>query len=339
MKTTHEFHVNGMHCTACTVLIEETFTDLPHVEHAIASLAKRRVQVTGDFEGSPEEVAAELSALIESHGYTLSTTPPALQAAWGDFAYAFPIALVLAGAFVLLQRAGLASLVPGGTLSLGTALFIGLIASVSSCLAVVGGLVLSLATSAAKAGGARRSLVLFHIGRLGGFFLLGGLVGLVGSAFHLSLTASAILGVVVALVMLILGLNLLDVFSITRRFELALPAGLSRRVRASSGQGGVLASVAIGAGTFFLPCGFTQSMQLYALSTGSFTTGALTMFTFAMGTLPMLALLSFGSWSIANKPWKGIFFKTAGLIVIALAVVNAAGALATLGVIPPLFTF
>ncbi|MBP6911491.1 sulfite exporter TauE/SafE family protein [Patescibacteria group bacterium] len=48
----------------------------------------------------------------------------------------------------------------------------------------------------------------------------------------------------------------------------------------------------MGIGTFFLPCGFTQSMQVYTLSTGSFLAGGLTMLSFALGTLPMLLLLS-----------------------------------------------
>jgi len=100
-----------------------------------------------------------------------------------------------------------------------------------------------------------------------------------------------------------------------------------------------LAPALIGIGTFFLPCGFTQSMQLYALSTGNFAQGSLTMFFFALGTLPMLALLSFGSLNIAHKPWKGIFFKTAGIIVIALALLNFSNALATVGIIRPLFNF
>jgi hypothetical protein len=53
----------------------------------------------------------------------------------------------------------------------------------------------------------------------------------------------------------------------------------------------------------------------------------------------VLALLSFGSVNIAHKPWKGIFFKTAGIIVIALALLNLTNALATAGIINPLFNF
>jgi sulfite exporter TauE/SafE len=41
-----------------------------------------------------------------------------------------------------------------------------------------------------------------------------------------------------------------------------------------------------GALTFFVPCGFTFAMQLYAMQTGSFWMGAVVMLLFAGGTLP-----------------------------------------------------
>jgi len=180
---------------------------------------------------------------------------------------------------------------------------------------------------------------LFHVGRLAGFFVLGGVVGVVGNSLHLGLTANIVLGIIVVLVMLILGINLLDVFHFTKRLQFTLPKIFSRHVVRGSRHDHYLAPLLVGIGTFFLPCGFTQSMQLYALSTGSFMQGALTMTVFALGTFPVLALLSFGTLNIAHKPWKGIFFKIAGIIVIALALLNLANALATAGIINPLFNF
>lgn len=338
-KITHEFQVHGMHCKACTVLIEDTFIELPYITDARVSLADERITVTGTFVGTPEEIAEELTELIREHGYTLSVGASVRPVAWGDFAYALPLALVLIAGFFFLQKAGLANLITSSQVSYGTALLIGLIASVSSCLAIVGGLVLSLSASSAKEGGTWRTPILFHVGRLGGFFLLGGLVGIAGQSLHLGLTANIVLGIIVALVMLILGLNLLDVFHFTKRLQFTLPARFSRPLVEGSRRDHFLAPLLIGIGTFFLPCGFTQSMQLYALSTGDFTQGALTMFVFALGTLPVLALLSFGALEIAHKPWKGIFFKTAGTIVVALALVNLASALATAGIINPIFNF
>lgn len=331
------FHVNGMHCNACTLLIEETFKELPKVTGVKAMLANNQVSVTGDFEGTPEEIAQRLTKLVIGHGYTISTEKLQKKAGWEDFVYALPISLVLIAAFLLLQKAGLTNLISGSSVSYGTAFVIGLIASVSSCLAIVGGLVLSLSASSAKEGGTWRTQALFHAGRLGGFLILGGVIGLIGSSFHLGLTANIVLGVIVAIVMFILGVNLLDVFHFTKRMQITMPAFLSRHVVQGSKHDHYLAPLLVGIGTFFLPCGFTQSMQLYALTTGNFMQGALTMFVFALGTLPVLALLSFGSLNIAHKPWKGIFFKTAGIIVIALALFNLANALATAGIINPLF--
>lgn len=336
---THVFHVSGMHCNACTILISDTFNELPNVERAEVDLGTHQVRVTGEFSGSPDDIARELTALIAPHGYSLSVEKKAHIAGWSDFAYAVPIAVALILGFLLLQKAGLASLITGSNVSYGTAFIIGLIASVSSCLAVVGGLVLSLSASSAKEGGTWRTQSLFHVGRLGGFFVLGGLVGLLGNSFQLGVTGNIILGISVALVMLVLGVNLLDVFHFTKRFQLSLPARFSSHVVRGAKHDHYLAPLLVGIGTFFLPCGFTQSMQLYALSTGDFMQGALTMTVFALGTFPVLALLSFGSVNIAHKPWKGVFFKTAGLIVIALALVNIAGALATAGIISPIVNF
>lgn len=337
--TTYTFHVSGMHCKACTIFIEETLKELPYITSARVSLSAHTVTVTGEFTDTPEAVARKLTTHVQSCGYALSVEKRSHEARWSDFTYALPIAAAFILGFLLLQKAGLTSFITGSEVGYGTAFLIGLIASVSSCLAVVGGLVLSLSASSAKEGGTWRTILLFHAGRVGGFFVLGGVVGLVGSSLQLGLTANIALGVLVALVMLVLGVNLLDVFHFTKRLQFTLPAGWSRRIMRNENHDHSLAPLLIGVGTFFLPCGFTQSMQLYALSTGDFMQGALTMLVFALGTFPVLALLSFGSVNIAHKPWKGIFFKTAGLVVIALALVNLANALATAGIISPLFNF
>ena len=252
---------------------------------------------------------------------------------WGEFTYAFPIAVLVIFGFVILQKAGLASFINSSDIGYGTAFVIGLIASVSTCLAVVGGVVLSLSANSAKSGGTWRPQALFHVGRLVGFFVLGGLIGLIGSTFHFSITANVVLGIIVGVVMLILGINLLDVFSPIKKFQLRLPKSFSRYVVNISERDYYFAPA------LFLPCGFTQSMQVYVLTTGSFVEGAMIMFIFALGTFPMLALLSFGSLNISNSSWRGTFFKTAGILVIALALLNIMNSLAVAGVTTPLFNF
>ena len=77
-------------------------------------------------------------------------------------------------------------------------------------------------------------------------------------------------------------------------------------------------------------------MQVSALSSGSFMSGFLIMFAFALGTLPMLLLLSFGSASFAHSKYAPLFFKSAGVVVIGLGLFALLAGLASLGIISPL---
>jgi sulfite exporter TauE/SafE len=139
--------------------------------------------------------------------------------------------------------------------------------------------------------------------------------------------------------MLILGINLLDTFHWAKKLQPSMPKFIAKHAHGVSKFNHTLTPLLVGIATFFLPCGFTQSMQLYTLTTGSFLTGGLTMLAFALGTLPVLALISFSSFSIQKSSKAGIFFKTAGLIVIMFALFNLINSLVVIGVIPPVFNF
>lgn len=337
---TYTFHVSGMHCNACILLTESELLEHPQVSAARSSLKTHSVEVTGNFgEATPESIATELSTLLKKHGYSLSVDRIAIVKQWADFKYAVPIALGFAALFVALQKIGIVNLVDTGTVSYGTAFLIGIIASLSTCMAVVGGLVLSMSATFAKEGDRVRPQLLFHGGRLVAFFLLGGVIGALGANFSLSATGTFILSFVIGLVMLILGINLLDVFPWAKRLQPTIPKFLSRYAYGVSQLNHTLTPLLVGIATFFLPCGFTQSMQLYTLSTGGFMAGALTMLAFAIGTLPVLAVISFSSFSIQESSKAGIFFKSAGLIVILFAIMNIVNSLVIVGFIPPIFNF
>jgi hypothetical protein len=77
----------------------------------------------------------------------------------------------------------------------------------------------------------------------------------------------------------------------------------------------------LGAATFFLPCGFTQALQLYVLAKASFAIGALTMLAFSVGTLPALLSLSAMS-SFASGAVQRHFLKFAGAAVVVLGIAN-----------------
>jgi len=313
---------------------------VPAITTAKASLANHRVVVRGDFgDQAPEQIARDLSEVLRPHGYTLSLKSQKNAVRWSDFRLAVPLAIGFIGVFILLQKLGLVNLVTTAQVGPGTAFVIGLIASVSTCMAVVGGLVLSLSANFAKEGDKIRPQVLFHIGRLASFLILGGAIGALGSAFQLGPTIVASLGIFVALVLLVLGVNLLGIFPWAKRFQPTLPAFVGKHVHGLKNLNHTLTPTLVGIATFFLPCGFTQSMQIYVLTTGSFATGAIIMGAFALGTLPVLALLSFSSLSVHTKAQSGVFFKTAGLVVIFFGIFNVINVLVAAGTIPPFFSF
>ncbi len=333
---TYTLHLHGMHCNACVLLTEEELSSHPKVTSAKSSLSTHTVELSGDFEGMTlEEIAKELSTVLSKHSLSVERAQTTVK--WDEFLIAIPIALAFIGLFVFLQKIGIVNWVNAGEVSYSTAFLIGIIASLSSCMAVVGGLLLSLSATFARDKSALRAQGTFHVGRLIGFFLLGGVIGAVGSAFQLSALGTFIVSLLTGLVMLLLGVNLLNVFPWAKRLTPGLPKFLSKRALHLTELNHTLMPAIVGVGTFFLPCGFTQSMQIYTLSTGSFWSGAWTMFSFALGTLPVLAFISFGSSRLGSHARSGIFFKSAGLVVILFALFNIANSLAAMGWIAPFF--
>lgn len=336
----YNFNVNGMHCTSCELMIESELKDLPNIVNIKPSFKNNLIEIEGDFgEKTPEQIAVDLTVLLKPNGYTISIEKQKHFANWEDFKIAIPITILFAIVFIYLQKIGIVNFVNASNFNYGTAFMIGVVASLSSCMAVVGGVLLSMSATFAKGDDKAKPQILFHISRIISFFILGGVIGAIGSAFTMSSTANFIFGLLIGVVMLILGFNLLDVFPWVRRLQPTMPKFIAKSAHGISELNHTLTPVLVGIATFFLPCGFTQSMQLYALTTGSFFKGGLTMLAFALGTLPVLALISFSSFGIKNISRPGIFFKSAGLIVIMFAVFNIINSLVAAGLISPIFNF
>ena len=340
MEKKYKFYVNGMHCKSCVLVTESELKKVQNVSEAKSSLAHHSVEVVGDFgELPPEKIAENLSKVLKKNGYVLSVEKLIKEVKWSEFKVAIPIAGLFTLLFVLLQKAGLVNLVGGGTVTYGTAFLVGIVASLSTCMAVVGGLLLSMSATFAKESNDLRPQIMFHVGRLVSFFILGGVIGSLGSVFVLNSSVTFILDVLLGLIMIILGINLLDIFHSAKKFQFTMPKFFARHAFGVGEFKHTLTPLLVGVATFFLPCGFTQSMQLYTLSTGSFIKGALTMSSFALGTLPILALISFSSISVHDNPKSGIFFKVAGIIVILFALFNIINSLVVINVINPVFNF
>ncbi len=324
-----------MRCASCAIFIEDLLNKQDGIKNVKVNFKNHTVDLFSDTGKSREEIATFLSPIVAPHRYTISFEKIILEKKVDDVIWkALPIGLVFLTLFFVLQKSGVLNFGIGGVATPTTSFIVGVIASLSSCLAIVGGLVLSLSAEITKDDSKnKKPLVLFHAGRLIGFALLGGALGLLGQAIGINFIFSSILGLVAALVMIMLGLNLVGIF---KKGKLTLPSGIFSFFRKVEHQ--TFAPIIIGLGTFFLPCGFTQSMQVAALSSGSFMSGMLIMFSFALGTFPMLALISFGSASFAHSKYAPLFFKSAGVIVIGLGIFALLAGLAGIGIINPLFS-
>jgi len=334
------FYVQGMHCNSCELMIDSELKEQPDIIDVKSNLKNNTIEVSGDFGNkTPVQIAEELTVILNPHGYVISVQRQTHFAKWGDFKIALPIAIIFAALFIFLQKLGIVNLVNASKFNYGTAFLIGIVASFSSCMAVVGGVLLSMSATFAREGDKVRPQLLFHIGRVISFFILGGVIGVLGSAFTLSTTTTFVLSIIVGVVMLILGINLLEVFHWTKKIQPSMPKFIAKRAHGISKFNHTFTPFLVGIATFFLPCGFTQSMQLTALSMGDFLRGGFTMLAFALGTLPVLVLISFSSFSMKNNSKSGVFFKTAGLIVIMFALFNIINSLVAIGAISPIFNF
>lgn len=326
-------YVTGIHCSACKMLIEDILLESPHITKATVSMAKQIVVVELTANECTPAMLAEINTILAPHNYTLSYKKQ-VTLKDNSLINALPIGLIFLVLFFWLQKSGLIDVSFTGEFSAFTALGVGVVASLSSCLAIVGGLILTLSARVAQDNKKIKPHVLFHGSRMLSFMLLGALLGALGSAIAINTIITATLGVLASLVMVVLGINLLDVFHSTKQLGIRLP----KNIKIISIEHSVWAPCLVGAFTFFLPCGFTQSMQILALSSQSWLQGAIIMTMFALGTLPMLLVISFSSYTFAKSNYAPVFFKSVGIIVIGLGVFGLLTGLAGLGIVPPLFT-
>ena len=162
--------------------------------------------------------------------------------------------------------------------------------------------------------------ILYNLGRLISYTLLGGVVGLIGSVIQVSEILSGSIILLASVVMLFMALGMLNMIPV--RFPRWIH--WNRKVRMSN-------SFVVGLLNGFMTCGPLQAMQLYALSTASFIGGALSMFLFCLGTIPLM----FGVGVVFNvvKGRKRIVLsKIASVLILLLSIVMLFRGLSTLGI-------
>ncbi|MCL4354823.1 sulfite exporter TauE/SafE family protein [Patescibacteria group bacterium] len=338
-----EIQIKGMHCSSCEILVEDELLAIPGVNSAKVNYREGKAQVC--HEGRLDH--GKISRAIQKAGYAIGKDQKPFFSRniedYKTFGIAASSVFIIWYILSSMNVFGATSVASNNYSSLPIVFLVGLTAGISTCMAIVGGLVLGASARFAEAHPRATGIqkftphIFFNIGRIATFFILGGLMGMAGSIFQLSSSVLGILTIGIGLVMLSLGIQLIDLFPRLSAIKFTIPKVISRVLGVKSSSEKAYShrnSMVLGGLTFFLPCGFTQAMQLFAMSSGSFWSGSLTMGIFALGTAPGLLGIG-GLTSVVKGAFANIFFKFAGIVLIALAFFNISNGYNLTGIVLP----
>jgi uncharacterized protein len=327
--------VTGMTCNSCEVILERGMKKVAGVHKVFVNKAKE----TATIHCEDNVYLEDLQAAVADKGYRLIPpdsieTPvrvPFIVNNKDRLSEIGSIIVILIGLYVVLDQLNLLPNI-GVTenMSYGFIFVIGLVAATSTCLAVAGGLLLAVASKYNVANpnltGVQkfRPHIWFNVGRIVSYVLLGGAIGALGSLFSISASVTGIITIIASILMIVVGLQLLQIFPWLNKIQLKMPKFIAHKIYDASGTDNAKvpnkwSSFLFGGSTFFLPCGFTQALQLYVLGKGDFMTGALVMLAFSLGTLPALAGLgAFASFAKGNM--QKHFTTFSAVLIIALGI-------------------
>jgi len=322
------YYIKGMHCASCEVLIEKKVLEIDGVEFANASLSSGTLDMGYNKERPSLNL---LNRTFRENGYAFSDRPfSGSDNKLETMALPFAIAALIIGLFLLSSKLGLSSFINiSSNSSLPAFLVLGLIAGVSSCAALVGGLILSLSKQWVQLYGKTDSFfekakphLFFNFGRIISYAGVGSLLGVLGARFKISSSITSLLVLAVSLVMLILALQMIGI-KWFNRFRIALPKSLSSRITNDNRPVSRFMPFVVGFLTFLLPCGFTLIAEGMAVLSGSALKGLMIMTFFALGTMTPLLLIGFSSAKLVLNPKTSErFLKVTGLVVIFFVLFN-----------------
>ncbi len=310
--------ISGMHCPACDILIREIIQETEGIE-LIELTAQWKLTITSENEST----LWILKKSIVASGYSVSdfwTDTSVKKINFKEIALLITSGIVI---WFLLYNLDIAtyaaSLWTDGTLGYGEMILLWGIASLSTCLALVGWFVLMRWSTQWWYDISLRSSVfhqwLFQLGRLWWFALWWFILWSIWSTLVFSPLVNGIINLLVSILLLLIWRNMLLIFPIrvpSRWWWDGLMKLLNRLSTKKRWW------VLVGALTFFLPCGFSQLAQINALSTGDPVQGWILLFLFALGTLPVLFIL----WITGNRFQMNATSFTAKFIWIVLVVLS-----------------
>jgi sulfite exporter TauE/SafE/plastocyanin domain-containing protein/copper chaperone CopZ len=306
--------VFDMTCTSCEKRIERTVKKLDGVHDVKAAFGGQFAEIEFDDDLCNLN---QIKEAINRIGYSTENSP----------GYKLIGILIVAAAIVLLG-------INTGSFNMDEKLenasyavlfVVGIITSLH-CVGMCGGIMLS--QTIGKEGGGKYAAIkpalLYNLGRVTAYTILGGIIGAIGSVIALSLTAKAGLQLFAGVFMIIMGFNMAG-FRAFRKFQIKLPAIACRAMSKPR------TPFIVGLLNGLMPCGPLQTMQIYALGTGSALGGALSMFMFSVGTVPLM--LTFGALSgLLSKGYTKKILKFSGILIIVLGLIMSNRGLALAGV-------
>lgn len=327
--------VEGMTCTGCETRIENILKRQDGILDVKAIYSSSNVYVTYDLN------IINLNAIIEavekldykvknkpedSHGTNLSANTEKEKSNKMKFGQIAGIAVIVLALYAIIKNTVGFNFIPQVDQSMGYGIlfFIGALTSLH-CVAMCGGINLSVCVQYKGGNGSSKMAklkpsILYNAGRVISYTIVGGIVGGLGSVVSFSGTAKGIVAIISGIFMLIMGLNMLNIFPALRKLNPRMPKIFARKVHENSGNRGPLV---VGLLNGLMPCGPLQAMQIYALGTGSIMAGALSMFLFSLGTVPLMfgfgAISSFLSSKFTHRMMK---VSAALVLILGLVMLN-----------------
>ena len=324
--------IDGMTCTSCEMRIENRLKKLEGVIEVNAIYSSSNVYVTYDANRIKLDSIIEQ---IEKLDYTVTNKPEAPMAAPEDgkkkasgdrmtVNQLLGIGIILLAAYVIIKNTAGFNFIPQIDQNMGYGILftVGLITSLH-CIAMCGGINLSQCVSYKNTEADMNKFsklkpsLMYNAGRVVSYTVIGGVVGGLGSVISFSGTAKGIVAILSGVFMVIMGLNMLNIFPWLRRLNPRMPKVFGNRIHNNNGRRGPFY---VGLLNGLMPCGPLQAMQIYALGTGSIFAGALSMFMFSLGTVPLMfgfgAISSFLSGKFTHR-----MMKVSAVLVMVLGVI------------------
>ena len=335
--TTEIFKIEGMTCISCEQRIERKLSKTNGIKKAKVSYINSQAECSLDAQVISKKQICEI---IQALGYTV-VEDEATSEKQDKVIKVLGIVLSILALYQVMKYFGLTNLFyifPEAQESMGYSLLfmIGMLTSVH-CIAMCGGINLSQCmgqtireeqTKKEQFWSTIKPSLLYNLGRVISYTVIGGVVGAMGSVVSFSGRSKGLVQLIAGIFMIIMGINMLGIFPVLRRFNLRMPRIFRSKLKGIK-KGN--SPFYIGLINGLMPCGPLQAMQLYSLSTGSFLKGALAMFLFSLGTVPLMFGLGALS-SILSKTFTEKIMSVGAVLVVILGISMLTSGLSLAGI-------